>query len=129
MTKSQTTQTAKAQNMVKVFNIEIENKNYNTKELVNLVRNHFDELETVGHVSYFILGLKHLGLIKDSYAMIAAIVNKLFELKGLKTNTTEKCQGWYYQQIKKGKVNINEEFKQGRKKQTITTEQIDELFA
>ncbi len=61
--------------------------------------------------------------------MVAAIINKLFEIKGLQTNTTEKCQAWYMQKIKKGLVNINEPFKAGRKKQNITKEQIDCLFA
>lgn len=123
MTKS------KEQNTVRVFNIEVENKKYDTRALAQLVQNKFDELETVGHVSYFILGLKHLGLIDESYAMVAAIINKLFEIKGLQTNTTEKCQAWYMQKIKKGLVNINEPFKAGRKKQNITKEQIDCLFA
>lgn len=122
MTKSQN----KA--VVTVFGIEIENKKYDTKALVELLKEKFNELETVGHISYFVQALKQMKLVDDSYAMIAAIINKLFEINGLQTKTTDKCQAWYANKLRKGQINPAEPFRAGRKKQEITTEQIDNLF-
>ena len=52
MTKSQNKET------VSLFGIEIENKKYDTKALVSLLKEKFDELETVGHISYFVQAMK-----------------------------------------------------------------------
>lgn len=121
---------AKSQNkaVVTVFGIEIENKKYDTKALVELLKEKFNELETVGHISYFVQALKQMKLVDDSYAMIAAIINKLFEINGLQAATTDKCQAWYANKLRKGQINPAEPFRAGRKKQEITTEQIDNLF-
>lgn len=113
MTKQNKTQVE----TMNIFGYEIENKKLNTQELVDLVKKNFETLETVGHVSYFILALKHLGLVSDSYSVITAIIIKIFELNGQQTNTTEKCMAWYMQKIKKEQINIYEPFKVGRKKQ------------
>ena len=122
MTKSQNKET------VSLFGIEIENKKYDTKALVTLLKDKFNELETVGHISYFVQAMKQKKLVDDSYAMIAAIINKLFEINGLQANTTDKCQAWYANKLRKGQINPDEPFRAGRKKQAITTEQIDNLF-
>ena len=114
--------------MISLFGIEIENKKYDTKALVSLLKDKFDELETIGHISYFVQAMKQAKLVDESYAMIAAIINKLFELNGLQTKTTDKCQAWYANKLRKGKINPAEPFRAGRKKQEITSEQIDSLF-
>lgn len=113
MTKQNKTQVT----TMNIFGYEIENKKLNTQELVDLVKKNFETLETVGHVSYFVLALKHLGLVSDSYAVITALIIKIFELNGQQTNTTEKCMAWYMQKIKKEQINIYEPFRAGRKKQ------------
>jgi len=124
MTKEKTTV-----EMISLFGIEIENKKYDAKALVSLLKEKFDELETVGHISYFVQAMKQAKLVDVSYAMIAAIINKLFELNGLQANTTDKCQAWYANKLRKGKINPAEPFRAGRKKQEITTEQLNNLFA
>ena len=84
MTKSQNKET------VSLFGIEIENKKYDTKALVSLLKEKFDELETVGHISYFVQAMKQKKLVDDSYAMIAAIINKLFEINAQKIKSITK---------------------------------------
>jgi len=108
-------------NVVNIFGDEVELKKYELKEVVAMIRTRFEKegLE-VGKMAYYGLALRHLKLVDVSYETLTQIITKIFELNQQQTNTTAKCMAWYQARIKKGIVNIHEQFKPStRTKQTI----------
>lgn len=113
--------------MISIFGDEIENRAYELKEIISMTRARFEKqgLE-VGKMAYYMLAFRHLKLVAVSYETIAQILIKIFELNGQATNTTAKCMAWYQARIKKGIVNVHEQFKAStRVKQTVD---ISKLF-
>lgn len=112
---------------VVLFGEELEKKSYSVQEIVNLLKNRFNDVSSieVGRVSYYLLGLKYLGLSNLSYNDNVMIIKKFFEVNGMTTETTDKCQAFYMNKIKSGKINLNEDFKSsGRKKEIINLDSI-----
>lgn len=108
-----TTKTNKeTQQMITIFGDEIENRKYDLKEVITMTRARFEKqgLE-VGKMAYYILAFRHLKLVDVSYETLAQVLIRIFELNGQQTNTTAKCMAWYQARIKKGIVNIHEQFK------------------
>jgi len=114
-----------------IFGQEVENKKYELKELVAMMRARFetnDKASTlpVGNMAYYGLAFRHLKLVDMSYQTLADIIAKIFELNNQRTDTTAKCMAWYQGKIKQGKVNIHEDFKPTTR--TKTTVDISSLF-
>lgn len=116
----QTETKAKVQT-VQIFGETVESRKYELKEVITMTRTRFekDGLE-VGKMAYYFLAFRHLKMVDVSYETLAQILVKIFELNGQATNTTAKCMAWYQARIKKGIVNINEQFKPStRTKQVV----------
>lgn len=105
-----------ASKTVLIFGQEVENKKYELKELVAMMRARFETQDKasqlpVGNMAYYGLAFRHLKLVDMSYQTLADIIAKIFELNGQRTDTTAKCMAWYQGKIKQGKINIHEDFK------------------
>lgn len=125
MAKSNQVQTVET---IRVFGIETPNKKLSRKELVDLVRENFENFSgQIGRMANYLVALKHLQITDESYPVLVAIAKKLMEINGLTTNTTEKCFASYMKNIKNGKTNYNEPFKSGRAK--VDREQISKEIA
>lgn len=116
----------KKTNTIILFGQEVEQKELSNQEVIDLIKTRFEgQKYEVGKMSYFLLALKHLGMTKLSYASNVLIIKKLFETQGLVTDTTEKCQAWYMQRIKKNKIDITKDFSEsGRKKEIINVSEL-----
>lgn len=118
-----TKQTNKKENQqVVIFGENVENKIHSPQEVVNLLKTRFNNPSSieVGKVSYYLCALKYYKLSTLSYNDHVLIIKKFFEINGLTTETTTKCQAHYMTKIKKGLVDLSEDFKSsGRAKQVI----------
>lgn len=116
----------KTNQIIILFGQEVEQRELSNQEVIDLVKAKFEgQKYEVGKMSYFLLALKHLGMTKLSYASNTLIIKKLFETQGLVTDTTEKCQAWYMQRIKKNKIDITKDFSEsGRKKEIINVSEL-----
>lgn len=97
-------------NLVKIFGLEVERKNLELQELVNLLNEKFNKTNIeVGKVSYFILALRKEKMINICYDDIVLIVKSLMSKYNMVCNTTVKCMAYYNKKLKD--INYNEEFK------------------
>lgn len=102
---------------VLLFGEEIEKKNLEVQEMINLLKEKFDfKSVSVGEVVYYILGLKKYNMININYVSISMIVRKLFETKGIVCNCSDKCVAWYNNKINKGLINIEIKYKSNSKR-------------
>lgn len=114
-------------NTIILFGQEIENRKYELREVVQMIRDRFETngLE-VGKMAYYGLAFRHLKLVDGmSYETLSQILIKIFELNGQVTETTAKCMAWYQSNIKHGRIDIHAEFKPStRQKKTVDVTQL-----
>ena len=112
---------------VLLFGEEIEKRNLDTQEMINLLKEKFNFKSVgVGEVVYYILGLKKYNMINISYVSISMIVRKLFEINGIVCNCSDKCVAWYNNKINKGLINIEIKYKSNNKR-AVNIINIDDL--
>lgn len=112
---------------VMLFGEEIEKRNLEVQEMINLLKDRFDFKKVgVGEVVYYILGLKKYEMININYVSISMIVRKLFDINGIVCNCSDKCVAWYNNKINKGLINIKDKYKSNSKR-IVNVINIDEL--